>query len=92
MEPPMTKPDRNEYITRETLMKSLSDEEIASVSTAESGKRLSEGDEYLDLEHLGAGVQAADGVVIPMGRIVPRKALAENTWGKILAQLAPAKR
>ena len=88
----MSNTDRNEYITRETLLKSLSDEEIASISTAESGKRLSEGDEYLDLEHLGAGVQSADGVVIPMGRILPRKALAENTWSKILAQLAPARR
>jgi hypothetical protein len=88
----MSNTERTEYVTRETLLKSLSDEEIASVSTAESGERLSEGDEYIDLEHLSAGVQSADGVVIPMGRIVPRKALHENTWSKILAQLAPAKR
>ena len=88
----MPNPERNEYVTRESLLKSLSDEEIASVSTAEGGPRLSEGEEYLDLEHLRAGVQCADGVVIPMGRIVPRKALAENTWTKILAQLVPAKR
>ncbi len=85
----MLKPDRTKYLDRETLLAMLSDSEIASVSTAESMKFLVEGDEYLDLENLATGVQRADGALIPMGRVIPRKVLAEGTWSRILAQLTP---
>ena len=83
----MNQDKRSDYETRERILKLISDDEIASVSTAETG-RLSPGDEYLDLEHLEQGVQRADGTATPIGRVLPRKAVQEATWSKILTQLA----
>jgi hypothetical protein len=83
-----SKPDaRTEYLTRDSILKLLSDDEIASVSTAETATRMAEGDEYLDLEHLDRGVRRADSGRIPMGDLLAKKAVAEATWTRILTQL-----
>ena len=79
---------RTEYLARESILKFLSDDEVASVSTAETAARLVEGEEYLDLEKLDAGVQQALEKNVPMGRVLPRKAVPETTWRRILTQLA----
>ena len=76
---------RIDYLTRDGVLKLLSDDEAASVSNAESAEELDEGDEYLDLEHLEEGVRKADGLIVIMGRVLPRKAVHEITWSKILA-------
>jgi hypothetical protein len=81
--------ERTAYLTRDGILKLLSDDEVARVSTAEVAARLSDGDEYLDLGHLDLGVRRALGTNAPMGRVLPRKAVHEKTWGKILTQLAP---
>jgi len=81
---------RSEYLTRDRVLKLLSDQEVASVSTAETADRLADGDEYLDLEHLHDGVQRAGSSAAPMGRVLPKKAIHESTWDKILQQLATA--
>jgi len=78
---------RTEYVMRDIILKLLSDDEIARVSTAETAPRLADGDEYLDLEQIEQGVQRAGGAPTPMGRVLPRKAVHENTWKKILAHL-----
>jgi len=78
---------RADFVTREAIMNLLSDVEVAQVSAVESAEKLDEGDEYLDLEELARGVQRADGVPVAMGRILPRKALREHTWGEVLTQL-----
>ena len=80
--------DRSAYVTRESILKLLSDDEVAKVSTAETAASLETGDEYLDLEHLDRGVLRGGGATIPMGRVLPRKAVHAGTWTKILAQLA----
>jgi hypothetical protein len=83
------KPDeRTAYVTRDSILKLLSDDEVARVSTAETAARLADGDEYLDLEHLDQGVRQADGTATPMGRVLPRTAVYADTWSKILMQLA----
>ena len=82
----MTNEKRTEYLTRDSILKLLSDEEVARVSNAEAGARLLDGDEYLDLEQLDKGVRRALGT--SMGRVLPRKAVQESTWSKILTQLA----
>ena len=41
---------RTEYITRDTILRLLSDDEIARVSTAETAAHLAKDDEYIDLE------------------------------------------
>jgi hypothetical protein len=79
---------RTEYVTRETVLKLLSDNEIAKVSMVEATPRLTEGDEYLDLEQLDRGVQRAPWTTPAIGRVLPRKSVDAPTWNKILAQLA----
>ena len=79
-----------EYLTRERVMKTLSDEEVASVSTAEASAHLSNGDAYVDLDELEKGVMHAKGNTPPMGRVLPKKAVHEETWNKIIGQLKQA--
>lgn len=82
---------RDDDLTRENVLKLLSDEEIASVCTAESADRLAGGDEFLDMAHLAQGVRRAVGEHTPTGRVLPKKAVHEGTWSKILVQLAVAR-
>ena len=83
---------RNEYVNRESVLKLLSDDEVARVSTAESEVRLENGDEYLDLEELDQGVQWAPAARKPMGHLLPRKAVHERTWSKIMTHLSASGR
>lgn len=87
----MKSPQRIDYLTRDGVLKLLSDDEIASVSNAESAEDLAEGDEYLDLEHLDEGVHKADGMLVVVRRVLPKKAVHEQTWSKILAVAAAAR-
>jgi hypothetical protein len=73
--------------TRDGILNLLSDEEVARVSTAEATPHLVDGDEYIDLGQLEQGVQRASGDVAPMGRILPRKSVHDDTWSKIVKQL-----
>jgi hypothetical protein len=84
----MTNDKRTAYITRDSLLKLLSDDELARVSNAETADHLSDGEEYLDLERLDQGVCLARGTTTVMGRVLARKAVHEDTWGKIMTQLA----
>ena len=86
----MSDAERREQITRDSILKLLSGEENGRVSTAEAAFRLTEGAEYLDLERLDRGVQRASATTpkATMGRVLPRSAVSEETWRKILAQLA----
>jgi hypothetical protein len=80
---------RFEYVARDRVLNLLSDDEIASVSNAETtAARLSDDDEYIDLEQLDRGVRRAPAGAAVMGRVLPRKAVKEITWSKILTQLA----
>lgn len=80
--------ERAEFETRDAILTMLSDQEVGSVSTAEAASHLSSGEEYLDLEELDRGVQVAHGASVPMGRVLPRRAVRELTWNKILTKLA----
>jgi hypothetical protein len=82
---------RTAYVTRDAILQLLSDDEIATVSTAETAPRLLAGEEYVDLEHLDDGVRRAGGTNAPMGRLLLKKAVHEATWTKILTKL-PAPR
>ena len=85
----MTDTKRTEQVTRDAILNLLTDEETARVSTAEVATRLTEGAEYLDLEHLDQGVQRAKvATAVKMGHVLPRSAVSAETWRKILAQLA----
>jgi hypothetical protein len=86
----MTTEAKKSYLTRDQVLKALSDQEIASVSTAEAAAHLANGDEYLDLDQLEKGVRRAQGITPPMGRVLPKKAVHADTWNKIVGQLGPA--
>ncbi len=75
------------YQRRNAILGLLSDDEVARVSTAESASKLAIGDEYVDLEHLSLGVRLATGVPTPMGQVLPRKAIHEATWKRILGEI-----
>jgi hypothetical protein len=84
----MQNPSRSEYLTRDRVLKLLSDQEVGSVATAETADRLDDGEEYLDLDRLHDGVQMAGSAAVPMGRVLPKKAIHASTWDKLLDQLA----
>lgn len=64
---------RAAYITRDTIMRLLSDEEVARVSTAETEAHLTDGDKYIDLEKPDQGVcRASFGTTTPMGHVLRR--------------------
>jgi hypothetical protein len=77
-------------VTRDSILKLLSEEELANVSNIEAGTRLPNGAEYLDLMRLDQGVQQAHGAAMDMSHLLPKSSLQEPTWAKILSQLAPA--
>ena len=83
----MKNPKQVEYQTREKILKLLSDDEVAAVSTAETASQLSAGDEFIDLEHFELGVQTGPQKTVPMGRVLPKKAVNDKTWKKIIKQL-----
>ena len=84
-------PSLVQYVTRDSILKMLSEEEVDRVSTAETAVRLSDGDEYVDLEQLDRGVQRASGAKTDMGRVLPRKAVLDATWSKIVTELAASR-
>ena len=71
--------------TRKEILNMLSDNELEIVSNAEQ-TRIPEGDEYLDLEHLERGVLRAEPNT-PGKDALPRAAVSDDTWGKILTVL-----
>ena len=84
----MTHVTRNALVARDTILKLLSNAETAKVSSAEGATGLADGAEYLDLEHIDQGIQRANASTkVVMGHVVPRSAVSDGTWNKILAQL-----
>jgi hypothetical protein len=79
--------EQTQYLARDSIMKLLSDAEIASVSTAETTARLADGDEYIDLQHIDRGVLKASGKTTPMRQILPRSAVQPATWTQIAKRL-----
>ncbi len=85
----MNQNTRGRYVTRETILDLLSDDETAKVSNAES-RALAEGDEYVDLAAIERGVQRTDGVAISIGQVIPRKAVLDRTWRAIVQHITDA--
>jgi hypothetical protein len=75
-------------VERETIIDLLTDDEASKVSTIETAARLNEGDEFVDLDMLGRGIQRADGVPVHMGSVLARKAVHAQTWSQIAKLMA----
>jgi hypothetical protein len=79
------------YITRDSIMKLLSDEEVARVSTAETRIRFVPGEHYVDLLHLEQGVRVATLTKeMSTANLIPRRSVGDDTWRKILSELVAA--
>jgi hypothetical protein len=81
----MANEPRIDYVTRDNIQRLLSDDEIDRVAMAETALHLAANDEYIDLTQLDLGVQSAHGTSALMGHVLPRKAIREITWRRILA-------
>ena len=74
--------------TADVIIALLSDEEIASIDKHAAAGDHSNVDEYIDLEQVDQGVRHGLGPPRPICRVLPRKAVGEATWAKIVACLA----
>jgi hypothetical protein len=79
---------RNRHLNRAAILKMLSDEDAGNVCNAESAGPLGDGDVYVDLTRLEQGVRRARGDTTPLGPVLPKKAVPENTWKSFVQQLA----
>ncbi len=83
-----TETRRTEFVTRDEILKLLSDDEIARLSTREAGPALAVGDEYVDLKHLKGGVRRMTAEMrVKTGDVLPHGAVTDETWSKICAVL-----
>lgn len=82
----MAKKDRTDYVNRNSILNLLSADETARVSNAETAAGLTTGDEFIDLAQIDKGVQRA-GKSHPTESVLPRKAVHESTWNKIVKGL-----
>lgn len=73
---------------RAEVLKLLAEGELADFSEGGPPKALANGDQYVDLEQLTRGVQRARAGVRLGPHVLPRKAIHEDTWRRILRQLA----
>jgi hypothetical protein len=88
MERIMTRDPKKEAVTRQAILALLSDVEVAKVSRAEDSPRLIEGDEYVDLEDLSGGVRQVHAKSPQPSHALPRSAVSDATWAKIVSTLA----
>jgi hypothetical protein len=73
--------------TPDQVLKLLSDDEVARISTWKVAPPLADGDEYIDLAAPNNGVRSVHGAMqLTMGRVLSRKAVSAATWAKISAQ------
>jgi hypothetical protein len=81
--------NKKNSIKREAILALLSETELAKVSTAEGAQQLIEGDVYVDLTHLDAGIQQVKATPrTPPGHALPRYAVSDATWEKIVRAVA----
>lgn len=76
--------------TREQVLKLIACGELRDLSQGSANERIGNGDEFLDLEQLGRGVQRGQPGVAPTGQLLTRKSVHEDTWRRILRQLSAA--
>lgn len=79
------------FPTADVIIALLSDDEIANVNKHGAAAGHSDVDEYLDLEQVEQGVLRGLGPPRPICRVLPRKAVREATWARIIASLGTAK-
>lgn len=78
-------PKGGTYLRRHAVLELLSDEEVARVSNAETAAQLADGEDYIDLGRPERGaLRASASTTIAMGDVLPRSAVSEETWAKLI--------
>lgn len=78
----------SQRLTRDTIMKLLSDDEAAEVNSGNGPVLLSGGDEYIDLDELKGGVRRAlSETTRPARQVVAKSGVKDESWKKIVAEL-----
>lgn len=72
---------------RDGILKVLRADPIAHADHYAQPLFLARGEEYLDLQHLAAGVQHATHMMMATGGELSRKAVRPGTWDKLLSYL-----
>lgn len=75
------------FPTVDVIIALLSDDEVANVNSQDLSGH-TDVDEYLDLEQIDRGVQLGRGPPRPICRLLPRKAIGEATWARVIACLS----
>ena len=73
---------------RAEILALVSDDQLAKVATAEGAKKLVEGDEFVDLEDVGRGVQQVHDTPVAAGHMLPRSSVPDAVWTQIVAVIA----
>ncbi len=74
--------------TKQEILDLLDDNEVAKVARSEEELDLSDGEEYVDLDHLDRGVQRVRGTTrASIHTILPKSMVSERTWQQIQTTL-----
>jgi hypothetical protein len=85
----MSAKSKIDLLTRDAILGLLTDAEVAQVSNAEDAPSLIEGDQYIDLLDLEAGVQEVhDAARTAPRHALPRSAVSDASWAKIVRAIA----
>ncbi len=75
--------------TKEEILDLLSDDEVARVANVEADRKLADGVEFVDLDHVERGVQHANDTTRgEVHTVVTRDAVSDETWQRIEDALA----
>ena len=67
---------------RDSVLRLLSEDEVARVSAEGGVARLADGDEYIDMATPENGVRCVHGALQrTMGQVLPRSTVSVETWG-----------
>jgi hypothetical protein len=78
-----------DLLTRDAILGLLTDAEVAKVSNAEDAPSLIEGDHYIDLLDLEAGIQEVQSTArTAPGHALPQSAVSDASWTKIIRAIA----
>jgi hypothetical protein len=85
----MSAKSKVDLMTRDAILGLLTDAEVAKVSNAEDAPTLIEGDLYVDLLDLEAGVQEVQATPrTAPSHALPRSAVSDASWAKIVRAIA----
>lgn len=84
----VTSDKSNGYVLRDKVLKLLADAEVVQVSTVEASSELAIGDQFLNLDALEQGPRYSADAQRPTANVLAKKAVHEETWAKILNELA----